>query len=66
MPECEVYTVRFDVKAPTMHGHATYDVNAESAESAVSVARRRAAKDLIPTYTAYVTVSRGGVVVYEG
>jgi hypothetical protein len=50
------YTVKFWVASPTMSGHAEYEVVATDEESAISVAKRRAARDYIPTLSAEVTV----------
>jgi len=57
-----LWRVCFHVAAPTISGHAEYEVWAEDEARAIAVARRRAANDWVPTQTATVEVEliRGG------
>lgn len=52
------YEVTFHVTTPTMHGKASYTVNAKDADDAVAEAKARAARAHIPTITAVVDVEK--------
>ncbi len=66
MDEVKRYEVKFHVATPTMNGHAEYEVVAADEEGAIAVAKRRAARDYIPTLTARVEVECHGAYYKEG